>query len=345
MLPEFKQFADFLSSSHYLVPSDTYLNNKVVPDIKNGLEQELSGFLSSLTNAGCTLVFGGWKDVNGSFLLNILLVSNTFSFFVKSINISDENKSGYTHYLKLKEVVDCVGPNLITHIVSNSATNCLSACSLLIADYPHILFSPCASHTLDLLIEDMCKLPSFNKIISDCKKVVDFIRNHTIIKTKLEKVAGKTLMRPAATRFYTQFLMLSRLQDLEPSVKSLISSPTIERLVRDVGEPLMSSFRKVKLIVGSIEYDFWQLLSPLITYLKPLVGLLKLTDSIEPYFSKMYVKCRQLQEYYFLNSWEGMTDFEKYSVNGSINNRIFFEAINSNLSCCLLFRSRIRFKI
>ncbi|KAL0214322.1 hypothetical protein P9112_006506 [Eukaryota sp. TZLM1-RC] len=89
----------------------------------------------------------------------------------------------------------------------------------------------------------------------------------------------------------------------------------------------MSSFRKVKIIVGSIEYDFWQLLSSLITYLKPLVGLLKLTDSNEPYFSKMYVKCRQLQEYYYLNSWEGMTDFEKYSVNGSINNRFFLKLL------------------
>ncbi|KAL0225587.1 hypothetical protein P9112_012911 [Eukaryota sp. TZLM1-RC] len=216
---DFKQNADELLTK-WICASGVSFNSVMLPEFKQyqKQEQELSGFLSSLTNAGCTLVFDGWKDVNGSSLLKILLVSNTFSFFVKSINISDEKKSGYTLYLKLKEVVDYVGSNLITHIVSDSATNCLSACSLLIADYPHIIFSPCASHTLDLLIEDMCKLPSFNKIISDCKMAVDFIRNHTIIKTKLEKVAGKTLMRPAATRFYTQFLMLSRLQDLEPSV-------------------------------------------------------------------------------------------------------------------------------
>ncbi|KAL0207347.1 hypothetical protein P9112_011975 [Eukaryota sp. TZLM1-RC] len=41
-------------------------------------------------------------------------------------------KSGDVQYLKLKEVVDCVVPNLITNIVSDSTTNCLTACSLLI---------------------------------------------------------------------------------------------------------------------------------------------------------------------------------------------------------------------
>ncbi|KAL0214794.1 hypothetical protein P9112_006978 [Eukaryota sp. TZLM1-RC] len=59
MLSEFRQFADFISLSHHHVHYDTYLKNKVVQDIKNDLEQELSSFLSSLTNSGCTPVFVG----------------------------------------------------------------------------------------------------------------------------------------------------------------------------------------------------------------------------------------------------------------------------------------------
>lgn len=44
--------------------------------------------------------------------------------------------------------------------------------------YPHITFTRCTAHTLDLMLEDICKLPWAKRIRDEAMAIVHFITNH-----------------------------------------------------------------------------------------------------------------------------------------------------------------------
>jgi Protein of unknown function (DUF 659) len=63
-------------------------------------------------------------------------------------------------------------------VCTDSASNCRSAGQLVEARFPHVTWSPCGAHVLDLLLEDIGKLAWVHPVIADARKIVTFIRNH-----------------------------------------------------------------------------------------------------------------------------------------------------------------------
>jgi hypothetical protein len=51
-----------------------------------------------------------------------------------------------------------VGPINVVQVVTNNASNCKLMGSMIIEEFPHIVWSPCATHCLDLMVEDIGKL-------------------------------------------------------------------------------------------------------------------------------------------------------------------------------------------
>ena len=52
-------------------------------------------------------------------------------------------------------VIKRIGPEKVVQIVTNSAAACKAASALVTKDYPHITWTACASHLLDMLLEDI----------------------------------------------------------------------------------------------------------------------------------------------------------------------------------------------
>jgi hypothetical protein len=60
----------------------------------------------------------------------------------------------------------------------DSAAICKVAGRKLEARFPHITFTPCTLHCLDLLFEDMGKLDWVSSVIAEARTVLKFITNH-----------------------------------------------------------------------------------------------------------------------------------------------------------------------
>jgi hypothetical protein len=67
----------------------------------------------------------------------------------------------------LKKAMEKLGPQNVVQIVTDSAANCKAAGALLETEYPHLTWSPCAAHILDLCMEDIGRL----KVVSDVVEV------------------------------------------------------------------------------------------------------------------------------------------------------------------------------
>ena len=79
--------------------------------------------------------------------------------------------------------------------------------------YPTLFWSPCATHYLDLMLENIADRRYFTIVydtIRKAKHVTKFIYNHRWVLDLMrrEYTNGKELCRSAITRFATNFLSL-----------------------------------------------------------------------------------------------------------------------------------------
>lgn len=64
--------------------------------------------------------------------------------------------------------------------------------------YPHVTVVKCVAHSLDLMLEDIGKLPYFSDIIEAQKRIVRFITNHHYSLGLFRQFAQKQLLKTGA---------------------------------------------------------------------------------------------------------------------------------------------------
>ena len=77
---------------------------------------------------------------------------------MKSIDVFDIVKDSTNLFHLFDEIIELVGPNNIVHMVTDNAVNYVAARRLISQKYKHINWSPCATHCLNLIFKDICKL-------------------------------------------------------------------------------------------------------------------------------------------------------------------------------------------
>ncbi|CAI5978850.1 unnamed protein product [Closterium sp. NIES-64] len=90
-------------------------------------------------------------------------------------------------------------------------------------------YVPCATHVMDLLLEDVGKMGWAKGVVDRTGEMSSFVRNHhwtrAYLRTK-ELVEGKVLqlLKPAGTRFGTQYIAVSRLCQLRSTLNAMVLS-------------------------------------------------------------------------------------------------------------------------
>eukprot|EP00250_Pteridium_aquilinum_P005397 c15496_g1_i2 orf=1-384(-) len=92
------------------------------------------------------------------------------------------------------------------------------------AEYPTIVWTPCASHCLDLLMEDIGALPWVKTILSAALSIVSFINGKMKVLAIYRTYSDLELKKPSATRFAAMWLLLERLYDVRNKLKQTVVS-------------------------------------------------------------------------------------------------------------------------
>lgn len=74
-----------------------------------------------------------------------------------------------------KEHCCCI---VLLQVCFDNAGNCTRAGKLLEERFPHITFTPCTAHCLDLLLEDIGKLAWVSPTVKSAKALVHYVTNH-----------------------------------------------------------------------------------------------------------------------------------------------------------------------
>ncbi|VYS48098.1 unnamed protein product [Arabidopsis thaliana] len=90
-------------------------------------------------------------------------------------------------YDHLDRMVDEVGEANVVKVVTDNASNYVKASQLSMANRPHLYWTPCAAHCIDLMLEDIGKISEVKTVITQCIFKNDYIYGHTSLVNMMRK--------------------------------------------------------------------------------------------------------------------------------------------------------------
>ncbi|CAI6001068.1 unnamed protein product [Closterium sp. NIES-65] len=107
----------------------------------------------------------------------------------------------------------------------DNASKNKNAANKLRLEYPHIFFTNCAAHCLDLMLHDIGKIPAIKHVLALVHSVVMMIKGSASAVVLFRELFTKlSLVRLGATRFGTQVIMLGRFLEVKRALRVIVIS-------------------------------------------------------------------------------------------------------------------------
>ncbi|KAG5121908.1 hypothetical protein GLYMA_14G145100v4 [Glycine max] len=228
-----------------------------VPLLKKELEYIkglLRGHEEERIKYRCSIMSDGWTDRKNKTLINFLTGQKIFEL--------------------LDSFVEEIGEKNVIQVVTDNGSNYVLAGKILQVTRPKIFWTPCAAHCLDLMLEDIGKIPKVKRVIQRGIKLVGYIYNHTLALNTMRKFTQKTeLVRHGVTRFATTFLTLQRLHKQKANLRRMFTSDEWLKS-RAAKEPKGKQATDVVLMPS-----FWNDVVYALKAMGPLVSVLRLVNN------------------------------------------------------------------
>ena len=149
------------------------------------------------------------------------------------------------------------------------------------AKYQNLYWTPCAAHCLDLMLEDIFKIPTLKRTFERGIVVHGFIYNRpTLLNMMRHFTQLKELIKPAKTQFATAFLTLSRIHQQKNNLRKMFSS---ERWTTSKWAKEQLGKRAAQIMLMP---SFWNSVVYALKVSGPLLSVLRLVDGEKkpPYY-------------------------------------------------------------
>jgi len=245
---------------------------KCVAETRNFVD----GFCSTWRETGCTIMADGWTDRKRRTLINFLVYCPKGTVFLKSVDATKSSKTADFLFRLFKDVVNFVGPEHVVHFVTDNASNMVAAGRRLEDEFPSIYWSPCAAHCLNLILSDFGKEDIVKTTVAHASGITKYIYNHYFPLYLMRKFTkGHEILRPAQTRFATNFIALQSIYKHKAELHAMVISNewTTCAYYKD---PQAKKFTKAVL-----DQKFWKNCAIVCQLSQPLVRVLRIVDSDE----------------------------------------------------------------
>jgi hypothetical protein len=303
----------------YRGPSYHDLRGRLLQGEKADCTERLAQLRETWKTTGCTVMSDGWTDGKGRSILNFLVSCPKGTMFIKSVDASAYTKDAQLLCELLDGFIREIGPQYVVQVITDNAANYVAAGRMLMERYPSLFWSPCAAHCIDLMLEDIGKLPWIKEIIETARSVTKYIYNHTFVLSLMRQFTGnKELVRPAITRFATTFISLQSLLQSMLDLQRMFLSDEWAACV-------YSTKHDGQAIAQLVGHDliFWSGVGEVCTLSEPLVKVLRLVDGEKPAMGYLYEAMDRAKEtiyrYYENKGEEGLT--KRAQIWGVIDER------------------------
>ncbi|MCO5547614.1 hypothetical protein L7F22_001065 [Adiantum nelumboides] len=169
-----------------------------------------------------------------------------------------------------------VGKEHVVQVITDNASNCASMGRKLEAEFPSIVWTPCASHCIDLLLEDIGELPWVKDTLSQALSIVTFISVKVKVLAIFRTYSDLELKKPSATRIAAMWLLLERIYDVQNKLQKTVVSDEFKEWLE--GETTTSQQEAKAIERLCLKEEFWQEVKGLVIAILPLYKVLRMTD-------------------------------------------------------------------
>jgi hypothetical protein len=197
---------------------------------------------------------------------------------LKSVDAPSYTKTKKYIFGLIDEMVDFIGKHRVVQVVTNNSANFKAAGTLLMQKREHLCWTPCAAHSIDLMLEDIDKDPVVHSTVAKAQSLTNFIYNHSwCLNLMRRETKGAELVRPGITRFATHFLALQSLFKQLDALKRMCTS-------EEWGQNIMKANKRERKFAKDayetiFSNEFWSSVCSCMQIFEPLVKVLRMVDS------------------------------------------------------------------
>ncbi|KAH1265150.1 hypothetical protein GmHk_01G000908 [Glycine max] len=207
-----------------------------------------------------------WKETRYTLMVGTV--------FLWSVDASYASKTVEMLFKLFKEMVLYVGAENVVHIVTDNVSNYVAADRLLEKEFPKIYWSPCATHCINLMLQNFGKFEEVSEIVSHASKITKYIYNHCYALFLMRQhTGGRDMLRPALTRFATNFIALQSILAQKDALRAMVTS-------RDwIGSTYAKDSKAKKFVKQILDSSFWKQCAAIVKLTEPLVHVLCIVDN------------------------------------------------------------------
>ncbi|XP_021654733.2 uncharacterized protein LOC110645792 [Hevea brasiliensis] len=258
--------------SGYEPPSIDKLSDSLSKE-KGRIEKSMALVRESWPHTGCTIFCVGRLDgALGSFHINIFVSSPRGLIFLKAVDVDDNGEGDHVFTGALSDSIMEVGPSNVLQIISHLGDACKSSESYILSKFPSIFWSPCTSHSIHMLMEEIAELEWVKPIVLCAKAIEHCMMTYQHSSTCLFIQNLKQSSDPISAKFAPSYCFIQRIFELRQALQEVVVSEEWKQWKNNVAEDVESV---ESAILGG---DFWSKAHLLLQLYEPFVRLLATLD-------------------------------------------------------------------
>ncbi|XP_039814597.1 uncharacterized protein LOC120677516 isoform X1 [Panicum virgatum] len=114
---------------------------------------------------GCSIMTNAWSDKKRRSIMNVCTNCADGTSFISSKEMSDVSHTSEVIFELVDKAIEDIGPDDVVQVVTDNASNNMGAKKLLHEKRPHIFWTSCATHRINLMLQGIGNMPRYKKVI------------------------------------------------------------------------------------------------------------------------------------------------------------------------------------
>lgn len=273
-------------------PTVDSLRTGWLPKLKSEVTSQVKEMEKDWSATGCSIMADTWTDNKSRALINFYVSYPLGTFFHKSVDASSYFKNARYLCDLFDSVIQDFGPENVVQVIVDNSLNYACVGNHILQSYGSIFWSPCASHCLDLILEDFSRIDWVNRCILQAQTVTRFIYNNARVLELMRKFAGggQELVRCGVTRPTSSFLTLQSLLRQKSRLKHMFNSPEYSTFSYSNRSPSLSCIDIVE------DVEFWRAVEEIASVSEPLLKVLRDVAGGKPAVGSVYESMTRAKE-------------------------------------------------
>ena len=197
----FREFIMMLRPS-FQMPSRKMLSGILLDNAYSSIKATMDSRIKAADYV--SIVTDSWTDVNGRPIMNYIVLTPE-PFFFKSIYTQEQSHTAVYIADQLSEVIEAIGVQKVSSVVTDNATANGGAWNLLMEKYKEqgLMAYGCSAHWINLSVQDIIRLPYFAAVYDFSRRQVQRHRNGIGLRIRLFiREEGTSWLRKASKNWY-----------------------------------------------------------------------------------------------------------------------------------------------